>query len=125
LCDEGTRAWLLHIVRNKCASWPKTRTVSNQAQAPSAGKTRKEQIKAALSGLPVLYREVLVLRELEDLSYSDIARIVEVPVETVMSRLARARVSMQAVLHHVSVAKTGLPRAQVHRGIGRQPNRKW
>lgn len=48
------------------------------------------RLQAALARLPVTYREVLVLRELEDLPYRDIAAVVDVPVGTVMSRLARA-----------------------------------
>jgi RNA polymerase sigma-70 factor (ECF subfamily) len=61
-------------------------------------KADKAQIDAAIAALPVAYREVLVLRELEDLPYADIARIAEIPVGTVMSRLARARALLRAVL---------------------------
>ena len=45
----------------------------------------------AIAGLPVGFREVLLLREQEDMSYRDIARVVDIPIGTVMSRLARAR----------------------------------
>ena len=58
----------------------------------------RQQINTAIAGLPVAYREVLVLRELEDLSYTDIARIAEIPIGTVMSRLSRARGLMRAAL---------------------------
>ena len=61
-------------------------------------KAERLQINAAIAALPVAYREVLVLRELEDLSYSDIARIADIPIGTVMSRLARARGLMRAAL---------------------------
>ncbi|HEY1719949.1 MAG TPA: sigma-70 family RNA polymerase sigma factor [Magnetospirillaceae bacterium] len=49
-----------------------------------------------LGGLPVEYREVLVLREFEDLSYRDIATVIGAPIGTVMSRLARGRALMRA-----------------------------
>jgi RNA polymerase sigma factor (sigma-70 family) len=49
------------------------------------------QVDKAISALPVRLRECLVLRELEELSYKDIAQITDVPIETVMSRLSRAR----------------------------------
>ena len=52
----------------------------------------------AIAGLPVEYREVLVLREFEDLAYRDIAVIVGCPIGTVMSRLARARDELAARL---------------------------
>jgi len=48
-------------------------------------------IREAMDALPAEFREVLVLREIEELSYKDIALVAEVPVGTVMSRLARAR----------------------------------
>jgi len=53
--------------------------------------TGSRPLNAAIAALPVQFREVLILRELEDLSYKDIARIADVPIGTVMSRLARAR----------------------------------
>ena len=115
---EGARAWLLQIVRNTCYSWMKeNRPVEKvvlddfddawqDIAAPSADeppavamrKADRAQIDAAIANLPVAYREVLVLRELEDLSYSDIARIAGIPVGTVMSRLARARGLMRSAL---------------------------
>jgi RNA polymerase sigma-70 factor (ECF subfamily) len=115
---EGARAWLLQIVRNTCYSWLKeNRPVEKVAlddfddawqemAAPSADeppavamrKADRAQIDAAIANLPVAYREVLVLRELEDLSYSDIARVAGIPVGTVMSRLARARGLMRSAL---------------------------
>ena len=49
------------------------------------------QLEQALEHLPLEFREVIVLRELEDLSYKEIAAIAEIPIGTVMSRLARAR----------------------------------
>ena len=118
LRGEGARAWLLQIVRHTCYSWLKeNRPVEKVAlddfddawqdlAAPAADeppalamrRADKAQIDAAIAELPVAYREVLVLRELEDLSYADIARIAEIPVGTVMSRLSRARGLMRAAL---------------------------
>jgi len=48
-------------------------------------------LQQALQALAPAFREVIVLKELEDLSYKDIARVVDIPMGTVMSRLARAR----------------------------------
>jgi len=53
-------------------------------------------VRSAIEALPLEFREVLVLRELENLSYKEIAAVVDVPLGTVMSRLARARER----LHH-------------------------
>ncbi|HEX6704075.1 MAG TPA: sigma-70 family RNA polymerase sigma factor [Albitalea sp.] len=118
LRGDGARAWLLQIVRHTCYSWLKENRplekvvlddfddARQDIAAPSADeppaiamrKADKEQINAAIANLPVPYREVLVLRELEDLSYADIARIAEIPVGTVMSRLSRARGLMRTAL---------------------------
>lgn len=108
---DNARAWLLQIVRHTCFSWleenrPAELVALDDAgdgwqdiAAPSAdeppavaiGNADRRQINQAIAALPFVYREVLVLRELNDLSYKDIARIVDIPIGTVMSRLARAR----------------------------------
>jgi RNA polymerase sigma-70 factor (ECF subfamily) len=56
-------------------------------------------LRAALEELPVEFREALVLRELEGLSYKEIAEVAEVPIGTIMSRLARARKQLQEFLN--------------------------
>ena len=118
LRSDGARAWLLQIVRHTCYSWLKENRPAEKVllddpddawqelAAPSADepasiamrKAERAQINEAITALPVAYREVLVLRELEDLSYNDIARIAQIPVGTVMSRLARARGLMRTAL---------------------------
>ncbi len=115
---DNARAWLLQIVRHACFSWLKEnrpeermflddaddamhRIAAPPADEPHAVAVRKAerlQINQAIAALPVAYREVLVLRELEDFSYNDIARIADIPVGTVMSRLARARGLMREAL---------------------------
>jgi RNA polymerase sigma-70 factor (ECF subfamily) len=115
---DSARAWMLQIVRHTCYSWIKENRPSvnvalddsddawqaipapaaDEPHAMAIRKADRQQINDALAALPVAYREVLVLRELEDLSYADIARIAEIPVGTVMSRLARARGLMRSAL---------------------------
>ncbi len=73
---------------------------------PAAAAIRAADARAladAVAALPLAYREVLILREMEDLSYKQIARIVDIPIGTVMSRLARARGMLQRspLLHAV------------------------
>jgi len=106
------RPWLLGIVRNVCYSWfaQQKRTLEfevdlDDAEAPSLDgearvqtpetllvqKVERAQVTAAITSLPIAFREVLVLREIEELSYDDIARVLEIPKGTVMSRLSRAR----------------------------------
>jgi RNA polymerase sigma-70 factor (ECF subfamily) len=113
---ESARLWLLRIVRHTCYSWLKeNRPAANvefddsedaELSGPTADETpaaamrkaEREEINQAIAALPIAYREVLVLRELEELSYNDIARIADIPVGTVMSRLARARALMREAL---------------------------
>lgn len=109
------RAWLLTIVRHCCYTWRRGRhdagrvtfdEAQHGADAASryASDTRaideseRGNLAAALDQLPREFREVLVLREIEDLSYKEIAGVTGVPIGTVMSRLARARERLRRVL---------------------------
>ena len=111
---EG-RAWLLKIVRNRCydsmrqkgireRTTPFDEQLHNVRQAtldPEASVLQEERaglLRQALAELPAELREVLVLRELEQLSYSEIAGIAKIPSGTVMSRLNRARKRLQQVI---------------------------
>jgi RNA polymerase sigma factor (sigma-70 family) len=104
----NSRAWLLTIVRNACYTWLAQQRargtttafdedihgVGSDAICPEKQLLREEQkesVRRAVEELPVELREVVVLRELEGLSYKEIAAIAEIPLGTVMSRLARAR----------------------------------
>lgn len=108
-----SRAWLLAIVRNTCYTWleqNRKSTLSSEqelADTPAAGPSPEallleridsEMLRRAIEDLPAEFREVIVLRELEGLSYKDIAAVSAVPIGTVMSRLARARNRLQKVL---------------------------
>jgi RNA polymerase sigma-70 factor (ECF subfamily) len=104
---DNACAWVLRIVRNQAIeTLRKTRPsaeldedLPDRAPLPDADLLRAEgetTLRAALAGLPPTLRECLVLRELEELSYRDIADIVGVPVGTVMSRLWKARQILMA-----------------------------
>ena len=120
LRGDDARAWLLGIVRNTCFSVLERQrsdpdlvefdeaefeaalgAAERGASDPAAlleQRRLRALVDAALRALSPLLREVIVLREFEDLEYAQIAKIVAVPVGTVMSRLARAREKMRAVL---------------------------
>jgi len=71
------------------------------ADDPEAAAVRgelQEQLARAVDGLPLPFREVVVLREIQELSYQEIATVIGAPVGTVMSRLARARRRLQRLL---------------------------
>jgi len=103
-----SRSWLLRIVRNAFYDFLKrnrreeTATEFDEEIHSSADETRTpgalllekadhELVREAIAELPVEFREILVLRELEGFSYNEIADVADVPLGTVMSRLARAR----------------------------------
>jgi RNA polymerase sigma-70 factor, ECF subfamily len=101
------RLWLLAIVRNTALNFMRgrraDRTVPLEDRMPDPpdraadpekrllGESRRERVQAAIGDLPEDFREALVLREFEELSYKEIAAIVGAPIGTVMSRLSRAR----------------------------------
>ncbi len=109
------RAWLLAIVRNCSLTWRKRRRVddrtvsfedttelaASEAEAPDAvavQASEQARVQRAIAALPEDFREVIVLREVQDLSYREIGDVVGVPIGTVMSRLARARKRLAVLL---------------------------
>ena len=66
-------------------------------------KLRQADVRKAIEGLPAVYREVVVLREFEELSYEEIAQVLDCPPGTVMSRLSRARERLKELLQHWSL----------------------
>jgi RNA polymerase sigma-70 factor (ECF subfamily) len=110
------RAWLLTIVRNTCYTWLRQNRApdfaeefneeihSEELAATANSETQllanadKAAVHRALEELPEIFREVLVLREMEGLSYKEIADVASVSLGTVMSRLARARTRLRESL---------------------------
>ena len=112
---EDARAWLFTIVRNTWYSRVTRRPVAvdplpsdNAVDAPTDAALDPEakllqqgdvaRVREALDALPLDFREVIVLREIEGMSYKEIAEVVQVPIGTVMSRIARARDRLAAAL---------------------------
>ena len=120
---EEARPWLLRIVRNtwidqraKLAMDQPLESAENQpAQGPDPEQSalagdRRRHIANALAALPAEMREILVLREIQDLPYKQIAAVLDLPIGTVMSRLARARERMAAELRgRLGRREHGLP----------------
>lgn len=123
LRGDDARPWLLGIVRNACFDLLQRARRDSSADAfdedgcgeeaiaagavvsfpvnPEAAAIRAadhEQVHACLRALPVEYREVVVLREIHGCSYREIAGVCDVPIGTVMSRLARGRRLLQRML---------------------------
>jgi RNA polymerase sigma-70 factor, ECF subfamily len=112
---DRIRPWLLTIVRNTFYTWLKknrpvemvesldeeTHCVPEEAADPQAQALRnadRRLLAAAIGRLPREYREPLILREMEDFSYKEIGALLEIPIGTVMSRLARARKKIEEIL---------------------------
>ena len=109
------RPWLLAIVRNTAYTWLRRRRAEVEAtefdeqlhsgmleeshpEADLLGTAARESLHQALDRLPPEFREVIVLRELDGMSYKEIGEVTGVPVGTVMSRLSRARQRLQRAL---------------------------
>jgi RNA polymerase sigma-70 factor (ECF subfamily) len=117
-----SRPWLLTIVRNTCYTWLRRNRmddvtteldedihgVDNTTSNPEAvllAAARSDMVTRALEELPVALREIVILRELEGMSYQEIADVAAIPIGTVMSRLSRARSRLQKLLSDANPAE--------------------
>lgn len=120
LRGDEARPWLLGIVRNNCYTWLEEQRLrpghveldeelTDTLPAPPHGQgadpaatldraRRRTLVDAAIRALAPPFREVIVLRELEELSYAEIAQVAAIPIGTVMSRLSRARAELKSAL---------------------------
>ena len=113
----NSRAWLLMIVRHTCYRWfhqnrsrELTTVFDEEIHRPESdagnpetlllASADRQLLQEALEKLPLEFREALILREVEGLSYKEIADVASIPVGTVMSRLARGRQHLQRCLTH-------------------------
>jgi RNA polymerase sigma-70 factor (ECF subfamily) len=113
LADGSARPWVLTIVRNAAYSWLRKNRPSAilvvedledveaadasrgpESETPETALIAKADaacLQAAIAALPTAYRETMILRDVQELSYREIAEVTGVPIGTVMSRLSRAR----------------------------------
>ncbi len=116
LRNNDARSWLLTIVRNTCyARFSKVGRADQRAvfddmkderpdeqlnpEALVIQRQAVDRVQRAIEELPADFREVIVLRELEGLSYKEIAAVIGAPIGTVMSRLARGRERLLAIMN--------------------------
>jgi len=109
------KVWILAIVRNTFYTWYRKKLVRLNVevseeqfdesqlseQTPETEletNDKKQEVHAGINSLPIEFREIIILRELESLSYKEIAETVQIPIGTVMSRLARGREMLRAIL---------------------------
>jgi RNA polymerase sigma-70 factor (ECF subfamily) len=106
------RAWLLAVVRNTCLTWLGRKTAgastgvefneqvhgvaddAENAEETLVRNAKIESLRNCVEALPVEYREIIVMREMEELSYREISEVARVPIGTVMSRLSRGRMRL-------------------------------
>ena len=108
------RAWMFRILRNTFLTsrtglkspamsndevdFDKIATASPNPESVLIAQANRELVRQGLTDLPLPYREILLLCEVEEMSYEDIAQVLAVPLGTVMSRLHRARKALRALL---------------------------
>ena len=122
---EDGKAWLLSIVRHTCFTWLRRNRPAELAPLPdetedggghgvdpddpetlTLAARDRALLNRLIAALPPEFREVVVMRELEELSYREIAAIAAIPVGTVMSRLARARARLRSDWRRLCQAET-------------------
>lgn len=116
--DSNVKSWLFTILRNiwfnQLRHWRTAPEIveldsdgtgpnravdtANDPHATYVSKTEQEQVRTAIQQLSIEFREIILLREYEELSYQEIATVLECPAGTVMSRLARARAKLRDLL---------------------------
>ena len=126
--DSNVKSWLFTILRNiwlnhlrheragpKLAELDSDENLADVSVATTEDpldlylrKQQRERVRAAIQQLPIEFREIIILREYEELSYSEIAKVSQCPMGTVMSRLARARSRLGDLL---SISPGPLPTA--------------
>jgi RNA polymerase sigma-70 factor (ECF subfamily) len=115
------RAWIFQILRNtfltSCSKLERRMTVAMDSEeggpelavdteTPETilmNRSNSQLVQRAIDDLPVHYRETLLLCEVEEMSYQEIAEILSIPIGTVMSRLARARKAVREIVHSEQV----------------------
>jgi len=122
--DSNAKSWLFTILRNiwfnQLRQWRTTPEMveldldgdgpnkavdtTKDPHATYVSNVEQAQVRSAIQQLPVEFREIILLREYEELSYQEIAAVLECPVGTVMSRLARARSKLRDLLLPLSLA---------------------
>jgi RNA polymerase sigma-70 factor, ECF subfamily len=135
--DSNTKGWLFTILRNIWLNQLRKRRngppmieidvgdgIADSIVEPSKGshdlyvsKLEAEQVRAAIQELPIDFREIILLREYEDLSYQEIASVLDCPVGTVMSRLGRARAKLRVSLSTTLKGSDRPKRGAKHEGL--------
>jgi RNA polymerase sigma factor (sigma-70 family) len=118
------RAWMFKILRNTflntCSDAKRANTIpldseevlsqlpvdSSSAESMLVERVGSDRIRRAIEELPIIFREVILLRDVEDASYREISQILSIPIGTVMSRLARARKAVRELLAGAALQST-------------------
>jgi RNA polymerase sigma-70 factor (ECF subfamily) len=121
------RAWMFQILKNtfltSCSAVKRANTIpldsedllsqlpvdSSSTKSTLGGRVGSDGIRRAIEELPLVFREVILLRDLEDASYREISQILSIPIGTVMSRVARARKAVRELLSGDALQNTNQP----------------
>ena len=121
------RAWLFTLMHNLYLNqrrtlapvqWQDIETVEDRLQAPGDARDTTLDLERCLQQLPAEQRAVLLLVTLEDMDYAEVARVLQVPVGTVMSRLSRARARLKELMDITPTpprVPSEMPRVALHR----------